>query len=252
MRFGKSVGVIIPALDEAKGIGRVISDIPDWVDRIVVVDNGSRDATIQIARDAGAEVVSEPYQGYGSACLKGIATVGDVDITVFVDGDYSDHADRMGDLVDPIAKDDADFVVGSRRLGKAELGSLTVSQRFGNRLACLLMRWIWKSDFTDLGPFRAISRASLERLNMQDRTYGWTVEMQIRALQYGLRAIEVPADYRNRIGTSKVSGTIRGTISAGYKILTTIGRFALSPNPAFHGSKQADVVEGQCIIAPDQ
>ena len=232
MRNGTSIGVIIPALDEERAIARVISDIPDWVDRIVVVDNGSTDRTRDVARIAGADVVDEPKRGYGSACLKGISILQESDIIVFIDGDHSDHAEEMDLLVDPIIRGEADFVIGSRRLGNAKPGALTPQQRFGNALACTLMRLIWRTRYTDLGPFRAISRPALERLQMADKNYGWTVEMQIRAAQYGLETIEVPVAYRKRIGVSKVSGTVKGTVLAGYKILTTIARFALAPNPA--------------------
>lgn len=228
MRHGKTVGVIIPALNEAAAIARVLADIPDWADRVIVVDNGSTDATAEVASANGATVVAQPERGYGAACLAGIDALPDIDIIVFVDGDHADHADRMGDLVDPIATDATDFVVGTRALGVAEKGSLTVPQRFGNALACRLMRAIWKAPFTDLGPFRAISRPALERIAMVDRNYGWTVEMQIKAMRAGLRVAEVPVPYRNRIGTSKVSGTVKGTVLAGSKILLTIARYGLS------------------------
>jgi len=228
MRNGQTIGVMIPALNEADAIAHVIGDIPDWVDRIVVVDNGSTDDTARVARDAGAEVIAQPERGYGAACLMGIAHLTNSDIIVFVDGDRADHADRMADLVDPIAEGTVDFVVGSRALGAVEPGALTIPQRFGNALACKLMRWIWGAPFTDLGPFRAISRPALERLGMADRNYGWTVEMQIKAMRCGLRVAEVPVPYRNRIGVSKVSGTVKGTVLAGSKILLTIGRYGLS------------------------
>ncbi|MBI1383788.1 MAG: glycosyltransferase [Rhizobiales bacterium] len=227
MRLARTVAVIIPALDEEKAIARVIADIPAWVDRIVVVDNGSRDRTGDVALAAGAEVVLEPARGYGSACLRGMAETATADIIVFIDGDHADHAEAMADLVDPIARGDADFVIGSRALGRREPGSLTPQQIFGNRLACWLMRLIWGVRHTDLGPFRAIARGALDGLRMADRNYGWTVEMQIRAAERGLRTLEVPVDYRARIGVSKVSGTVKGTVLAGYKILFTITRFAL-------------------------
>ena len=229
MRQGKSIGVVIPALNEADAIGKVIAEIPAWVDRIVVADNGSTDGTGDVARTAGAMVVREAEPGYGAACLAGIATAGDVDILVFLDGDHSDYPGDMAELVDPIAAGTYDFVLGSRATGEREAGSLTPQQRFGNWLATFLMRLLWGVRYTDLGPFRAIARPALERLGMADRNYGWTVEMQIKAARAGLRIDEVPARYRRRIGVSKVSGTIKGTIMAGYKILSIIARHALTP-----------------------
>lgn len=232
MRNGYQIGVVIPALDEEGAIGRVIADIPRWVDIVVVADNGSTDRTAEVARAGGAVVVREPERGYGAACLAGIARAGAVDIIVFVDGDYSDHVEDMAGLVDPIIAGTHDFVVGSRAMGAREAGSLTPQQRFGNWLATFLIRMIWRAHYTDLGPFRAIRKSSLEALAMADRNYGWTVEMQIKAAEKGLRHAEVPARYRRRIGVSKVSGTIKGTIMAGYKILSIIARFALLPRPA--------------------
>ncbi len=227
MRAQHTIGVIIPAQNEEHAIAKVIADIPAWVDRIVVADNGSTDRTTEVAQGAGATVVNEPVPGYGAACLKGIDAIGDVDIVVFLDGDYSDHPEQMDRLVDPIAENIVDLVIGSRVTGNADPGSLTLPQRFGNRLACSLMRWVWGSTFTDLGPFRAIRRTSLDAIAMQDRAFGWTVEMQIKALESGLRTHEVPVDYRPRIGVSKVSGTIRGTVLAGTTILRIIGMSAL-------------------------
>jgi glycosyltransferase involved in cell wall biosynthesis len=177
-------------------------------------------------------VVLEREPGYGAACLAGIAAAGEVDILVFLDGDYSDFPEDMAMLVDPIASGRVAFVVGSRAIGDREPGSLTPQQRFGNWLATTLIRLIWGARFTDLGPYRAIDRRALERLAMIDRNYGWTVEMQIKAAQHGLRMMEVPARYRRRIGVSKVSGTIKGTVMAGYKILSIIGRYALRPRNA--------------------
>lgn len=227
MRADQTIGVVIPAQNEAGAIAKVLHDIPPWVDRIVVADNGSTDKTVAIAESNGAVIAREPVPGYGAACLKGIAAVGNVDIIVFLDGDYSDHPDQMHVLVDPIAEEIADLVIGSRVTGNADPGSLTLPQRFGNRLACFLMRRIWNTTFTDLGPFRAIRRTALERIGMQDRAFGWTVEMQIKAVEAGLRCHEVPVDYRPRIGVSKVSGTIRGTVLAGTTILRIIGMSAL-------------------------
>lgn len=227
MRDGKTIGVVIPALDEEAAIGRVIADIPAWVDRIVVADNGSRDRTAEVASDAGATVVAEPEPGYGAACLAGLEKLRDIDIIVFLDGDYSDYPEDMADLVAPITSGSADMVLGSRVLGVREAGSLTPQQHFGNWLATSLIRVIWGARYTDLGPFRAISRSALDTLAMADRNYGWTVEMQVKAAELGLRAREVPVRYRNRIGVSKVSGTISGSVKAGVKILSVIGRHAL-------------------------
>ena len=227
MRSGLRVGCVIPALNEADAIGKVIAEIPEWVDRVVVGDNGSSDGTPDVARAAGARVVHQPERGYGAACLAAIEALGDVDVIVFIDGDYSDFPGDMADLVDPIARGDVDFVVGSRVLGRREAGSLTPQQQFGNWLATMLIRLIWRARYSDLGPFRAIAKPAYDRLGMADRNYGWTVEMQIKAVEQGLRFIEVPARYRNRIGVSKVSGTIKGTILAGVKILSIIGRHAV-------------------------
>lgn len=231
MRHGARIGVVIPALDEEQAIARVIADIPDWVDRIVVADNGSRDRTGEVARLAGATVVREPRRGYGNACLAGLAAQRDADIVVFLDADYSDHAEDMADLVDPIAGGDCDMVIGSRVLGVREAGALTPQQQFGNWLATALIRHIWGVSFTDLGPFRAIRRAALDRLEMREPAYGWTVEMQIKAAERGLRCHEVPAHYRRRIGVSKVSGTIKGSVLAGSRILWMIGRHAIGRRP---------------------
>jgi len=228
MREGKRIGVVIPALNEEQAIARVVGDIPDWVDRIVVADNGSTDRTAALAGAAGAVVVSEPAPGYGAACLKGIAAQQDCDIIVFMDGDHSDHGDDMQLLVDPVVAGDCDMVIGSRVLGEREAGSLTPQQRFGNWLATRLIRLFWGVAYTDLGPFRAIGRPALERLAMADRDYGWTVEMQVKAAEHDLRVQEVPVRYRRRIGVSKVSGTLRGTIMAGFKILWVIARHAIA------------------------
>ncbi len=227
MRNGSRIGVVIPALNEEQAIGRVIADIPSWVDTIVVADNGSTDRTVETARAAGATVTHEPDAGYGAACLAGIAALPPVDVVVFLDGDYSDFAQDMAGLVDPLTADGVDLVIGSRALGEREPGSLTPQQVFGNWLATRLIRLIWGVRFTDLGPFRAIRTPALQRLAMRDRNYGWTVEMQIKAAAAGLETRETPVRYRRRIGVSKVSGTLKGTVMAGYKILTTIGRYAL-------------------------
>jgi glycosyltransferase involved in cell wall biosynthesis len=224
-----TIAVIIPAFNEEQAIAHVIAEIPpDLVSDIIVVDNGSADHTSEVARAAGARVVSEPRRGYGSACLRGIAELRTPDIVVFLDGDHSDYPEDLAELVAPILADEADLVIGSRALGGRERGSLTPQQVCGNRLACLLLRLIYRHRYTDLGPFRAIRRESLLALGMEDRTYGWTVEMQIKALRRGMRVVEVPVRYRGRIGRSKISGTLSGSIKAGYKIITTILRYSLS------------------------
>ena len=222
MRNGRRIGVVIPARDEERAIAKVIAGVPGWVDHIIVADNGSMDDTAAATRAAGARVVSEPTAGYGAACLAGIAALPEVDIVVFIDGDNSDFPEDMADLVDPILSGEAEMVIGSRVLEPVEAGALTPQQRWGNWLATRLIRLIWGADFTDLGPFRAISRDALARLDMADRTYGWTVEMQIKAAEQGLRFVEVPVRYRRRIGVSKISGTVRGVVLAGVKILSMI------------------------------
>lgn len=232
MRQDHRIAVIIPALNEERAIGRVIADIPPWVDRVIVADNGSTDRTAEISRAAGALVVAEPERGYGAACLAGLRNIGDADIVVFLDGDYSDHPEEMVTLVDPIIAGASDMVIGSRVLGIREAGALTPQQRFGNWLATRLIRWIWGTRYSDLGPFRAIATKSLKRLAMADRTYGWTVEMQIKAAILGLRSAEVPVRYRRRIGVSKISGTITGTVKAGWKILGMIARYWMRPGLA--------------------
>lgn len=224
-----SIVVIIPVLNEADAIGQVIGDIPQpLVDEVIVVNNGSTDNTVQVARAAGAVVLTEPRKGYGWACLRGIEHARSLqpDIVVFLDGDYSDHPEEMSALVAPILADKADLVIGSRIKGDAEPGALLPQAQVGNRVACFLMRWIWNGRFTDLGPFRAIRFDKLLALQMEDKTYGWTIEMQIKALRQKLRYTEVPVSYRKRIGTSKVTGTLSGTIKASAKILWTIARYA--------------------------
>jgi glycosyltransferase involved in cell wall biosynthesis len=225
----KRVAVVIPALNEAASIGLVLRDLPRWIDWVVVVDNGSTDGTAEAAARHRAEVVREDRRGYGSACQAGVEAIGECDIVIFLDGDYSDHPEEAALLVDPIAEGTADLVIGSRAAGNSEPGSLTPQQRIGNALACFLMRLLWRAPYTDLGPFRAIRRTRLQELDMRDRSYGWTIEMQIKAVRRGLRVTEVPVSYRRRIGSSKVSGTVRGTVGASYKILGMIARHAISP-----------------------
>ena len=221
------IKVVIPAQNEERAIGKVITETPDWVSEIIIADNGSMDNTAETGRSHGASVVSVPEVGYGRACLGGIAAAGDYDVLVFLDGDASDFPEDMTLLVDPILNGEADMVIGSRVLGKLEKGSLTPQQRFGNALACWLMKIIWKHEYSDLGPFRAITREGLEKLNMEAPTFGWTIEMQIRALKKGLRCQDVPVRYRKRIGISKISGTVKGVILAGVYILGTIFKEAL-------------------------
>lgn len=220
------VDVIIPAFNEEKSIAKVVGDIPDWVRDIIVCNNGSTDNTKEVASKAGAIVVDQPISGYGIACLKGIEHIeskkADPDIVVFIDGDYSDYPEQMGMLVSPIVSDDMDLVIGSRALGNLQKGSMTPQQIFGNWLATNLIKMIYNYQFTDLGPFRAIKWSRLKEIDMQDKDYGWTVEMQVKAAKYKLKCTEVAVDYRQRIGVSKVSGTIKGTFLAGHKILWTI------------------------------
>ena len=224
----KRTAVIIPARDEAESIGLVLDDLPS-VKHVIVANNGSTDETPRIAKDAGCIVASEPIAGYGRACLAGLKALqkvdDEVDFVAFVDGDYSDHAHLLGQLIEPLL-DDVDFVLGSRMLGKREPGAMPIQATLGNRLACFLMGAIWGTSYTDLGPFRAIRYESLKALHMQDTNFGWTVEMQVKASVVGLRVIEIPVPYRRRVGVSKISGTVSGTIRAGYKILFTIAKYA--------------------------
>lgn len=224
--------VIIPALNEERSLPFVLRDLPP-VGKVIVVDNGSTDATARIAEDAKAIVVSEPARGYGAACLRGLAEIEQLVaaeesppwIVAFLDGDYSDYPEFLPDLVTPIVENRADFVLGSRMLGQREPGAMPPQSVFGNWLACLLIRILFGTRYTDLGPFRAIRYESLKKLKMIDRNFGWTVEMQIKAIRVGLRIEEVPVPYRRRIGQSKISGTILGSVKAGYKILYLIGKY---------------------------
>lgn len=224
------IDVIIPAYNEERSIGLVLDEIPkDWVRNVVVANNNSTDSTGEVAEQHGAKVVFQPEPGYGNACLKAMEFIAQQetkpDIIVFLDGDHSDYPEQLPEVVKPILDGEADMVIGSRALGKSESGSLTPQQIFGNWLATVLLRLFYGVKFTDLGPFRAIRYESLLQLSMVDRNYGWTVEMQIKAAKQKLRSIEVPVDYRVRIGESKVSGTLKGTIGAGYKIILTLFKY---------------------------
>lgn len=221
------VNVIIPAYNEEKSIARVIKDIPSGlVEEVIVINNNSADQTAEEAEKAGAKVLHEPSAGYGNACLKGVDYLMKKelkpDMVVFLDGDYSDYPQEMDQLIRPIVENNMDFVIGSRALGKREKKSMTPQQLFGNWLATRLIHLLFGYRYTDLGPFRAIRFDRLIDLKMNDRNYGWTVEMQIKAIKNKLRITEVPVNYRQRIGVSKVSGTIKGSILAGIKILYTI------------------------------
>ena len=227
-----SIDVVVPAFNEEASLPLVLADVPrPPVRRIVVCDNASTDATSEVARRGGAEVVAERRPGYGSACLRALAHVAadPPEIVVFLDGDYSDHPEELPALVEPILAGDADLVIGSRTLGDAEPGALLPQARFGNRVACLLMRLLYGHRYTDLGPFRAITWEALERLDMRDPDFGWTAEMQVKALRRGLAVREVPVSYRRRVGVSKITGTLRGTVLAGYKILWTVLRYSWAP-----------------------
>jgi glycosyltransferase involved in cell wall biosynthesis len=224
------VKVIIPAYNEEASIRNVIYDIPSLVDEIIVVNNNSTDATVQNAQQAGATVLSEPKPGYGNACLKGIDYIKQQktapDIVVFLDGDYSDYPEELIKIIAPLIEDDIDFVIGSRVEKFREKGAMQPQQIFGNWLATFLMRVFFNSKFTDLGPFRAIKYDTLLSLEMEDQTYGWTVEMQLKILKQNFTYEEIPVKYRNRIGVSKVSGTLKGSIFAGIKILTWIFKYS--------------------------
>lgn len=233
---GCSVAVVIPALNEEDALPGVLEGLRRaphtgfTLREIVVADNGSADRTASVAREGGARVVHEPERGYGAACLAALATLraDPPDVVAFIDADGSDEPGELSDVVRPLVERRADLVIGSRRLGEAEPGALTPVQSFGNALSTVLMRLLYGARFSDLGPFRAIRWSSLESLGMRDRNYGWTVEMQTRALRAGLRCTEVPVTYRRRAGgTSKVAGTVRGVFGAGWKILFTIGKVRL-------------------------
>jgi len=221
------ISVIIPALNEEQSIGLVIRAIPAGLGcEVIVVDNGSKDATASVARFSGAEVVSEPRRGYGKACLRGLERIDKADVVVFLDADYSDYPEEMRALVEPIIEEKADLVIGSRALGESEAGALAAHQVFGNKLSCFLIGLLWGKKFSDLGPFRAIRAGALKQLGMSDKNFGWNVEMQIKALRKGLRIKEVPVRYRKRIGQSKISGSLSGSLKAGFKIIYSIFKYS--------------------------
>lgn len=224
------IKVIIPAYNEQDSIGLVIQDIPKIVHEVIVVSNASTDQTDEVAKKAGATVLRENTPGYGNACLKGLEYVANAsdttDIIVFLDGDYSDYPEQLTQIVTPIIDEDYDMVIGARDKRFRESGSMTLPQIFGNWLATTLMRLFFRARFTDLGPFRAMKYTSLLALQMEDKTYGWTVEMQLKVLKKKMKYIEVPVKYRNRIGISKVSGTAKGAIFAGIKILSWIFKYS--------------------------
>lgn len=233
-----AVAVIIPALNEENALPLVLGDLPR-VGQVIVVDNGSSDRTAVVAAERGATVVSEPRRGYGAACFRGLMAIEEQlgsgrcppQIVVFLDGDYSDHPDVLPELVEPILRGECDFVLGSRLLGQRERGAMPPQSVFGNHLACWLMRILFGARYTDLGPFRAIDYARLRELGMVDRNFGWTIEMQIKARRAGLRMREVPVPYRQRVGQSKISGTVLGSLRAGWKILFTIAKYGLARRP---------------------
>lgn len=224
---GQRIGVVIPAFNEEDSIALVVGNIPTFVDEVVVVDNGSEDRTAEFAKRSGATVLYESRKGYGYACLKGIDHLHHqrTDVIVFLDGDFSDYPEDLPDVLSPIVYQGYDLVIGSRMLGEREPGALLPQAIVGNWLASTLIRLFWGQKFTDLGPFRAIRAEALKRLKMSDPTYGWTVEMQIKAAKLKMRCSEVPVRYRKRIGHSKVTGTLSGTVKASAKILFTIFKY---------------------------
>ena len=226
-----NIVVIIPAFNEENAVGKVVSEIPkQLVSEVIVVNNNSTDQTSKAALAEGATVLFEPTKGYGMACLKGMDYLANTrkeptDVVVFLDADYSDYPEQMIEMVKPIQENQADLVIGSRALGKREGGSMTIPQVFGNWLATRLMRLFYRVRYTDLGPFRAIKYDKLLALKMADKTYGWTIEMQLKAAKQKMTHTEVPVNYKKRIGESKVSGTIKGTIMAGFKIIFAIFKY---------------------------
>ena len=255
----KQTAVIIPAKNEELSIQFVLNDLPD-VACVIVANNGSTDRTSEIAADAGCVVVDEPIAGYGRACLAGMSKlrslVGDegkdIRFVAFIDADYSDHPEELIEMLRMVSDNRADFVLGSRTRGDQELGAMPPQAVWGNWLACSLMRLAWSTHYTDLGPFRVIRYEDLMQLGMQDLDFGWTIEMQIKAKQAGLRTTEVPASYRRRIGASKISGTVSGTLRAGYKILYTIAKYKWQTHfpstrpPSAHTQDAIASVQGRC------
>lgn len=227
---GKAVDVVIPAFNEERSLPLALAALPrPPVRRVVVADNASTDGTSRVAREGGAEVVLETRRGYGSACLAGLdhlRRTGPPDVVVFVDADYSDHPEELPSLIAPILAGEADLVIGSRILGSREPGALLPQARAGNFVACWMIRLLYGHRFTDLGPFRAVTWDALERMKMADTNFGWTAEMQVKAVRLGLRCAEVPVSYRRRVGVSKITGTVSGTVRAGYKILWTVLRYS--------------------------
>ncbi|TWU06143.1 glycosyltransferase family 2 protein [Stieleria varia] len=242
----EGIAVIIPALNEEHSLPLVLQDLPR-VGRVIVVDNGSTDSTASVAAAHGATVVSETNRGYGAACLKGLETLraccarsgNPPQIIVFLDADYSDYPEFLSALVSPIQDGQYDFVLGSRLLGERERGAMPPQSVYGNRLACFLMRILFGVRYTDLGPFRAIDYRKLQQLEMEDKNFGWTIEMQIKSAKHDLRFLEVPVPYRKRIGHSKISGTLTGTIKAGYKILWSIARYGLIAPRSIRSTRSA-------------
>ncbi len=226
----KIIKVIIPAFNEEESIQKVVGEIPDFVDEVIVVNNNSTDQTEEKAREVGATTLLENRMGYGFACLKGMEYISSLeikpDIIVFLDGDYSDYPEQLTEIIAPIIEQNIDFVIGARVRELREYGAMTPQQIFGNWLATKLMKIMFAAKFTDLGPFRAIKYDQLLSLQMEDKTYGWTVEMQLKALRKKLSYIEIPVKYRNRIGVSKVSGTVKGSVLAGVKILSWIFKYS--------------------------
>lgn len=232
-----TIDVLIPALNEEKSLPLVLAALPDgWVRRVVVVDNGSTDSTADVARKGGAIVVEELQKGYGAACLAGLRHLSSEppDVVVFLDADFSDYPQELPRVVEPIAAGDAQLVIGSRTIGERQKGALLPQAVFGNKLACTLVEALYGYAFTDLGPFRAVTWGALQQIDMRDEDFGWTVEMQVKAARLGIPAVEVPVSYRKRVGVSKITGTIRGTVLAGHKILYTI--FAQYRDELTHGA----------------